>query len=50
MVRLNIQLTKNVAFTGGEPTTYPGILEVAKCAKQYSPNVSMGRWGILTYI
>ncbi len=32
---------KNIAFTGGEPTTYPHILEIARHAKSKSKNVSI---------
>ena len=32
---------KNIAFTGGEPTIHKDILDVAKYAKKYSPNVSI---------
>lgn len=32
---------KNIAFTGGEPTTYSGILDVAQYARQHSPKVSI---------
>lgn len=31
----------NIAFTGGEPTLYTNILEIARIAKRYSPNVSI---------
>lgn len=37
----NLFCIKNIAFTGGEPTLHPGILEVAKAARAKSPNVSV---------
>lgn len=32
---------KNIAFTGGEPTLYPNLLEISSYASQFSDNVSI---------
>lgn len=32
---------RNIAFTGGEPTLFPGFCEITSFARQYSPFVSV---------